>query len=563
MTTPLTCRTLTLLKAIQQHRFYLHLLSLLSALCFWAAWPPQLGTPLLFVALIPLLCIEKHIATHPYQRPAWTFYKYAYGTIFLWNLATTWWVVYATVAGAIFMLLVNSACLSFPLLLFYWTKKRLGPVLGYLSLVAYWISLEYMHLNWELSFPWLNWGNGFSCWPESVQWYEYTGTLGGTLWILVANIGLYHVIVERTNAMQWGGLRSVALWVILPISYSYYLYTHYQEQGEEVEVVVVQPNINPNTECFINTGELLSIEERVERFIELSQTRLTPQTQFLVWPESAVDLLFHEQRIRDYLLIDRLLQFRQQYPQLSLVTGINSLVGYENKKLTKTARFSDLYGYYDVFNTALFVGNQGTLDTYHKSKLVPGAEIIPFLYSVKVPKSLTASLEGMLRSMGMQAQPHVFFNAQGIGVAPIICYESIYGEHVARFIRKGASLIFATTIDGWWKNTSGYQQHFHYTRLRAIEGRKSVARSAFNGLSGFINQRGDVLQATRYEEQAVLKCSIQANQVLTFYVRHGDYIARIAEGVSFLLLIGTLSRSRLVRKTLPAPATSKGDYDPS
>ena len=542
------------LKQLSQGRQYLLLLALLSTLLFWLSWPPNYGAPLLLVALVPLLFIEQHVATHVIERPVRTFYKWAYGTMFLWNLATNWWVGNATIAGALFMLIVNSACMSAPLLLFFWTKKQLGQKLGYLSLIVYWLSLEYLHLNWELSFPWLNLGNGFACWPSWVQWYAYTGALGGTLWILVANIGLYeqlkHVcawskpIMTAPSWCWWRRSGIMALWIILPVIHSNYVYQHYQEQGEPVEVAVMQVNIDPYTGRFVDTEELLSMEENVERFITLSESQLTPETQFLVWPEGAIDLLFDEQILKDYILIDRLIQFRQRYPQLSLITGINSVVNYD-KKATKTTRFSERHGYYDLFNTALFVGNDDQLATYHKSKLVPGAELVPFFYSITLPEFLTAGMGSTLRSLGgLQSKPHAFFNAQGIGVGPSICYESIYGEHLAKFIRAGASLLFSITIDGWWHDTPGYQQHFHYTRLRAIESRRSIAQSAQRGTSGFINQRGDVLQATAFSDQAVLRHSLKANTGLTFYVRHGNYLARIAVVLAGLLLLAAVVRSR-------------------
>ena len=520
-------------KNIQQHRYYLAFLALLSSVCFWLAWPPNRFVLPLFVALVPLLLIERHIKAHQYKRPYWTFYKYAYWALFFWNLSTTWWVAHATVAGAVFMLFINTFCMSLPAPLFQFTSKHLGSFMGYLSLITYWVSMEHAHLQWELSFPWLNLGNGFACWPEWVQWYEYTGALGGTIWVIVANVLVYSLFSSKKTLTRWwlGGMISCC--ILLPILSSYYTYSTYEEHGEAVEVVVMQPNINPNTGAFVDTGEVPSMYKRVEHFIELSEKQLTDKTQFLVWPEIAIDGCFDEQILDEYPLIEQLVSFRERYPQLSILTGINSLVGYANRKATKTARFSQRYGYYDIFNTALFVGNQGTLATYHKSKLVPGVEIVPYMYSLKVPRILTPDSRSRLNSLGIQDHPSVFLNKEGIGIAPVICYESIYGDYLTEFVRMGAALIFSITIDGWWKKTPGYQQHFHYTRLRAIESRRSIARSALKGISAFINQRGDILQPTQYEDQASIRHTLQANPIPTYYVQHSHYIASVAFWASF------------------------------
>ncbi len=526
-----------------RHGYYLVFLSLLSSVLFWLSWPPNRLTPLLLVALVPLLCIERHVERYQYHQPYWTFYKYTYLTLFLWNLTTTWWVAHATVAGAVFMLFVNTFCMSLPLPLFQFTSKHLGRCMGYLSLITYWVSMEHVHLQWEFSFPWLNLGNGFACRPEWVQWYAYTGALGGTVWILVANLLLCYLLYSKntTTRRRLGGM--VSCWIMLPILCSYYTYLHYKEQGREVEVVVMQPNIDPYTGAFVNTEKVLSMEERIEHFIQLSETQLTAKTKFLVWPEIAIDGLFDEKMLDVYPLVDRLISLKQLYPQLSVLAGLNSLVSYGNAKATKTARFSNRYGYYDVFNTALFVGNQGKLDTYHKSKLVPGVEIVPYLYSLDIPKILTPGSRGRLSSLGRQDHVSVFCNGKGVGIAPTICYESVYGDYLTKFVRRGASLIFSITIDGWWKNTPGYQQHFQYTRLRAIESRRSIARSALKGISAFINQRGDILKATQYEDHAAMRCTLQANPTLTFYVQHSGYVANTALWTAFFLTIGaTLSK---------------------
>jgi apolipoprotein N-acyltransferase len=430
--------------------------------------------------------------------------------------------------------------------------------MGYLSLITYWVSMEHVHLQWELSFPWLNLGNGFACRPEWVQWYAYTGALGGTVWVLVANLLFCYLLYSKntTTRRRLGGM--VSCWIMLPILCSYYTYLHYEEQGKEVEVVAMQPNIDPYTGAFVNTGEVLSMQERMDYFIQLSETQLTAKTQFLVWPEIAIDGLFDEKMLDMDPLVDRLVSLKQLYPQLSVLAGLSSLVGYGNAKATKTARFSNRYGYYDIFNTALFVGNQGKLDTYHKSKLVPGVEIVPYLYSLDMPKILTPDSGGRLSSLGRQDHASVFYNDQGVGIAPTICYESVYGDYVAEFVRRGASLIFSITIDGWWKKTPGYQQHFQYTRLRAIESRRSIARSSLKGISAFINQRGDILKATQYEDQAAMRCTLQANPTLTFYVQHSDYIANTALWTSFFLTIGaTLSKifTRNMKKRRAFPAT--------
>ncbi|MFZ8281203.1 nitrilase-related carbon-nitrogen hydrolase, partial [Staphylococcus aureus] len=77
--------------------------------------------------------------------------------------------------------------------------------------------------------------------------------------------------------------------------------------------------------------------------------------------------------------------------------------------------------------------------------------------------------------------------------APIICYESIYGEYIRTYVQKKATLLSIITNDGWWGNTPGYQQHLAYAKLRAIENNRWVVRSANTGVSAIINNKGNLL----------------------------------------------------------------------
>ena len=132
------------------------------------------------------------------------------------------------------------------------------------------------------------------------------------------------------------------------------------------------------------------------------------------------------------------------------------------------------------------------------------------------------------------------FNGHKIGVP--ICYESAFGEYVSTFCKKGADLLFVITNDGWWGDTPGYRQHFEFSKLRAIENRRCVARSANTGRSGFFNQRGDVLQQTQYWVPDAIKATLKANTKITFYAKHGDYLSRIAVYLTFVLLITLIAK---------------------
>src|SRR6185436_18725322 len=122
------------------------------------------------------------------------------------NITVTSWVWNASPTGAMSAFIANSLIMCVPWLLFYFTKKKFGRWIGYGSLIIYWLAFEYIHHNWELSWPWLTLGNAFATHPEWVQRYEYSGTTGGSLWILLVNIFLFLHLknnLQRTAAKSY------------------------------------------------------------------------------------------------------------------------------------------------------------------------------------------------------------------------------------------------------------------------------------------------------------------------------------------------------------------------
>jgi len=157
---------------------------------------------------------------------------------------------------------------------------------------------------------------------------------------------------------------------------------------------------------------------------------------------------------------------------------------------------------------------------------------------------LAIDLGGISGSLGEQDSREVFFNSDSVGIAPVICYESVYGDYVAEYVRNGAEAIFIITNDGWWSNSAGHVQHLQYASLRAIETRRDIARSANTGISAFINRRGDIEQPTSYWEPAVITKNIQLNSEVTFFVRYGDYIGRVACFLAIFFVLMTFVRKK-------------------
>ncbi len=534
----------------ENNRKFLPLLAIIGAFLLWLGWPTKPLPLLLFFGLVPFFLIERTVNHPSFTRPAATFFKYSYLLFVLWNAFATYWVSYSTLPGGIAAVLCNALLMCIPAMLFFFTKRRLGPKIGYASFIVYWLAFEYFHLGWDLTWPWLTLGNGFAQRPEWVQWYEFTGFLGGSVWILLLNLLLFKAFADNPEK-SWKPYLAPALLVIIPIAISYGLYFSYEEKGAEAEVVVVQPNIDPYKEKFRDGENYIPIEEQLARLLALSETKITPKTSLVVWPETAMGSNFQEENIHTYPDITVLKQFVSKHPGLDLLTGINSYKIYENAKdAPASARFREDLGYYDVFNTGMYLTNKGDLELYHKSKLVPGVEKLPYPAFFKFLGPLAIDLGGMVGTHGTQENRTVFFHSQTKqpAAAPVICYESIYGGYVSEYVRNGASLICIITNDGWWSDSPGYKQHLQYATLRAIENRRSIARSANTGISGFINQRGDFRQTSEWWKQAALRDTVKLNTELTVYSRTGELIGPAAQWLALALILYTILHKILFRK---------------
>lgn len=522
-----------------------YLLALLSALILWLAWPPMpFTTPLLLIGLVPLLIALDSISGNAEKKQGKKIFLTAGLTFLAWNTASIYWVYNAISAynGPAVALPVSlipyglgALLMTFAFWLYYRLGKYVNKKIAYLGLIAFYIALEYLQQTWDLAFPWMTLGNGLAGMHQLAQWYDYTGIYGGSLWILASNILAFEAYKKFKSQTGYLRFRTAGIWalvVIIPISVSLTKYFTAEQKGTPSNVVVVQPNIDPYQKL-----ENIPPAEQIRILTHLSDSIGQPNTEYFIWPETAIPNYADEDRIRSNNDFINLQSFLSKYKNGTLITGIESIKIYQDKK-TITAKFDNQKGlYFDNFNTAMQVENSANVQFYHKSKLVPGVEKMPFPKVFSFLDDVFAQLGGTVGGWGWQDKPSVLYAQSGIGVAPVVCYESLWGDWIGEQVKEGAQFIAIITNDGWWGNTSGKDQHEMYAKLRAIETHRDVARSANTGISCFINQRGDVIQSTKWWTRTALKANINLNDEITFYVKSGDIIAKFFSLTAILLAL--------------------------
>lgn len=505
------------------------------------------------VAFVPLLWAED-IATGDGMKG---FCWWHYLCFVLWNAATTFWVCNATVGGGIFAILANALQMSLVFGLFRWSRKWLSGALPYIFLAFAWIAWERWYLtSAQISWPWLVLGNAFARTTGWIQWYEYTGTLGGSLLVWAANLSVFGIL-ESLACGRWmtfnrkaksaALLGTLALFVAPPVVS---LFLRPEPCEETLDVIVAQPNIDP----YDKFGGMTQ-EEQNELLLRQFSDLPDSIPVLLVAPETFTgDVVTNDPSSSP--TVRRFTAFLQEHPNANLLVGASSRT-YLKRALrpSHTARRAGNGVWMESHNSALMLDAFSSPELFHKSRLVVGVEMTPYpAFFCKIDDWLGGV---MGRCIGQKEIGPLHFNeyvrdstagdssvsvSETIPVGCAVCYESVYGEYCTEYVRNGARLLTVITNDAWWGDTPGYVQHLSYSCLRAIEMRRWIARSANTGISAIIDPSGKVVSHTSWWQPEVLKGKVGLSDGKTFFVLHGDFIGRLATLMAALILLATLVR---------------------
>lgn len=517
----------------------LWLVSVTGGLLSAVAWHENATGLIMMCAFVPFLYVFQYSINE--KAPGRLVFLRMLPGFIIYNLFTLLWLRNASVAGLVYAVTASAFLMSSVFWLSFIIYKRSSAFLGYTSLLSFWVILEHINSRLSILTPWLNLGNVLGNEILFIQWYDITGVAGGTMWILLCNMVIFFILFRANKRRQhmYRLISLLLLLLILPSALSFYRYHNYGSGGTESEILIIQPNIDPYTEKF--SGH--SFERQLRDMLRLAGDNMSGATDWVILPETAVDDPFYEENVLNnkyYLMIDSL---AGNDDSISIITGVTSMrsfhAGSEERPRT-AARIDSSNVYYEIYNTAMQVNPGQEVNFYHKSKLVPGIEkkintLPPFILDRLVP-----DLGGTMTGYGSQDERTVFIHPDGLSrAAPLICYESVYGDFVTGYIRNGANFITIITNDGWWKNTAGYKQHLMFARIRAIENRRAVARAANTGISCFIDSQGNILEQTGWWEKGVLRHSLEMNNDITFYSANGDFISRYISVFGIFILVIT------------------------
>lgn len=527
---------------MNKNKWYIKLsLSVLTGLILSLAWYVRGVAIIIMLAFVPLFWLSdislKEGKRNAFGRGILLFYP----AFFVFNLITTYWIAYCTLPGAAAAVILNALLITLVFAAWHACRKQVeNRVLQAVMLISFVVAFEYLHLNWDLTWPWLVLGNVFAQTPGLVQWYSITGTLGGTVWILLCNFLVYwEPLTKREREKRprkYGSILTICC-LVLPMLISLLMYELAERKIDRsipIEAVIVQQNTDPWLEEYSLTNE-----QEVQRLLEVAGSNIDEKTNLVITPESAIahsiemntlrqhSFLEGDTRYEGFAILDSVIG---RYPNVNFVLGL-STIGIYDHKVSPVSQEVAPDKFVEWYNTAGFYNKNGLVNYYHKSRLVPGVEKMPFPKVFGFLGKVLIELGGSNSSLGTDTAQRTFaFDVDGrtLRVGTGICYESVYGELMGRFVKNGANILSVITNDSWWDDSPGHRQHFDMSRLRAIETRRYVLRAANGGFSGVINPLGDVLEKTNYNERTALHAKVYAQDRMTFYAKHGDYLAVIA-----------------------------------
>lgn len=465
----------------------------LSALLLFSASPGRWAiAPIMWIALIPLIrcCLSREISTKAAA-------KLGFFCGLLYNTALLYWIVIAlgrygglplvvsvlAMLGLAAYMALYFACFTATLSA---TKKLVPPIF---SAPVIWVGLDQLRAWLFTGFPWQD--LGYSQFQSSIliQIADITGHSGITFLLVMINTlaatTLIKIKKQSSSQHYLIGQIPQAVFafslIIGTVVYGQYIIGEISQSIDQVPTLttaVMQGNFDQN-EKWSTDGQ----EKTVQTYLELTTQAATGRNLDLaIWPETALPFFPDENSI-----IDTIKEFSALPDSPEILTGAPHYT-------------LPTFGSINYFNSAFLITgyNHNAMQRYDKQQLVPFGEYIPLQKILGILP--IASTMGNFTS-GQSSSPILCKKAK-LGI--LICFESIFPDLARKRTDAGADILVNLTNDAWYGVSSAPYQQMSMAVLRAVENRRSLARSANTGISSFIDPLGRIIEQSPIFEQLFL-----------------------------------------------------------
>ncbi len=531
------------------------LYSIFSGILLVLAFPPLSFFLLAFLAFIPIFQVLNN-----YNKTTHT-YLYIYIMFFIYHIGTNWWIsswqentdiylFWAGIATAFF----HPLFFLIPFFIYFQLNKLLHRRYTIWVFPLIWVTFEWLHSIGDLAYSWLTIGYTQFYNYNLYQVVDIAGIWGVSFLVILGNVLLYKIFINCKDIFIKGEnnikiflknrynqklIIIFILIIILPNIYGLCIIKKYNNyipkiSNKSITIGLIQPNINPWKKWETNPYEQLQLHLKLQDslFNDFGTIDL------FIWNETAIPATS--------LLINRDMNFTYIKNYLyrldaSLLTGFAQYKFFKETDINipVTARYydNDSSELFCSYNSAILLNRYiKNTQIYHKQRLTPFAEGIPYVKYLKFMKDLFVWGVGISSwERGTEIKNFILplknksniLDTTTIAIAPIICIESIYPGYVRKFVDIGAEILTVITNDAWYDYTSGPIQHYIIAVTRAMENRRYLARCANTGISGIISPLGiDIVRAYQYKTMAVA-ASVPALNFKTIYTKYGDYLPQV------------------------------------
>ena len=390
---------------------------------------------------------------------------------------------------------------------------------------AAWVALEWLR-GWFLSgFPWSFVGASQYQIVPLIQIAAFTGVLGVSFLVVWSSLAVYSAVemIFQNPAKRhvWQAEIVLPMLVVVLLFVGGMFRIHRSAPVENtLRVVAVQPSI-PQTLLWSATED----EKRFAQLLAVSERAVTNHPDLLLWPESAVPMFDG--------VYNRISQF-------ALSNHVAILFNGDDTEFRPDAT--------NYFNAAFLVWPDGKCaGIYHKQKLVIFGEYVPLARWLPFLKWFTP-IEG-----GWTAgdQP-VIFRGENFSAAPLICFEDVFASVARKAAADAPDFLVNLTNDGWFGDSAEQWQHLANAVFRAVENGVPLVRCANNGITGWIDEHGQVRQIFRdaagsaYGNGALVmeipQRTAAEKPAPTFYRRHGDWFGASCAGIFLAASLAVVKR---------------------
>ena len=450
-------------------------LIILSAILLIVSFPGFNIWPLAWVAFIPLFFALEN------QKPFKAF-LISYLAGFLFFLGTVYWLIHVTLPGMIIVV----AYLALYFGLFGVVVSLIStPQCNYTAAVIYapaaWVTLEWLRSHALTGFGWNLLGYSQVSNLPMIQIADTTGVYGVSFLIMMLNAAIFVSVKNFKNKKDAISPLIISGVLILAVMTYGMFRLNNVFTGDKINVAIVQGNIPQDEKWDRNFTEMI-----LSRYESLTRDAAKDKPDLVIWPETSVPGFVEDEKN----LYDRV-------KALAIEINTPLLVG--------APRYERARGNESYYNSAFLFMKDGSIQRhYDKIHLVPFGEYLPLKNALSFVHNFARRPIGDFTS-GKEYTVFRFFIRRSVkgkdfslnlskkvAFSSLICFEDIFPELAAEFVKNGADFLVNITNDGWFGRSAAAYQHAQNSVFRAVENRVNVIRAANIGLSCFIDQKGRV-----------------------------------------------------------------------